>query len=149
MQQEANTPGQLYYFSPAFQCYTSPPFYRNLLTELEWVASVVDQCSETARLIIWKQLFILVGTPSLTSDKPFSSVIKTWSESNTVNLLAIELLYLAFATALDKHPNLIHDNLPKRSSLAKLPININIKSLAPQVNSFLFFFINYIFFIYL
>ena len=53
-----------------------------------------DKISETARLIIWKQLFILVGTPSLTSDKPFSSVIKLGKvEKKILDELVFELIF--------------------------------------------------------
>ena len=103
---------QQYFFSPSFQCYTSPLFYRSLLLELEWVASVVDDCKEQAREIVWNQLFILSGAPKgLKSNKPISPIVSGWSQSSTMNLLAIELLYLAFATALNQYPDFIKNNI--------------------------------------
>jgi len=105
-----------YFFSPSFQCYTSPLFYRSILLELEWVASVVDDCKEAAREIVWKQLFILCGAPpGLSSSKLISPVIVGWKKSSTMNLLAIELLYLAFATALNQFPDFIKTNITAKN----------------------------------
>merc|ERR1712137_86475 len=43
--------------------------------------------------------------------------IANWSKSTTMNLLAIELLYLAFAVALNKFPDFIKNNLSDKHLL--------------------------------
>lgn len=107
---------QQYFFSPSFQCYTSPLFYRSLLLELEWVAGIVDDCKEQARELVWKQLFVLSGAPKgLKSSKQILPIISGWVQSSTMNLLAIELLYLAFATALNQYPDFIKNNITMKS----------------------------------
>lgn len=104
-----------YFYSPAFQCYTSPPFYKSLLSELQYVSSFIDLCKPQSREIVWKQLFILLGAKPVLCSKVFGPVLKAWAEAPTINLLAIELLYLSFAISLDKNPDLIKDVSPKRT----------------------------------
>ena len=110
-------PNQYYLFSPTFQCYTSTPFYRNLLIELEHVASYIDQGKSRSREIVWRQLFTLLGAKPVVCSKPFEPVLKSWTESPTINLLAIELLYLAFATAFDRFPDLIKTRFPSGTQI--------------------------------
>jgi hypothetical protein len=100
------------YFSPCFQCYTSAPFYKSILQELEWVASVIDNCYPPAREQVWAQLFAMTGASRTKCSKQFSSIVKGWTESPTLNLLAIELLYLSFAIALERNGNIFTENLP-------------------------------------
>ena len=110
-----------FFFSPTFQCYTSPPFYRGLLLELDYVSWFVDQCKPYARAVIWKQLFALLGAKPIQCSRPFFPILRQWTESNTINLLAIELLYLAFATTLDCNPQLIISNFEPKSSAMSQP----------------------------
>ena len=126
---------QQYFFSPSFQCYTSPLFYRSLLLELEWVSSVVDDCKPPAREIVWGQLFVLSGMPKgLKSSKAFLPVVNNWMRGSTMNLLAIELLYLAFATALNQYPDFIKNNLtPKHRELASTLENTPYVPMTKQV----------------
>lgn len=76
------------------------------------MSSVVDDCNPPARETVWRQLFVLSGMPKgLKSSKPFLPVVNNWMRGSTMNLLAIELLYLAFATALNQYPDFIKNNL--------------------------------------
>jgi len=96
-----------YYYSVSFQCYTSSLFYSSLLVELEYAALILDDTTPEAREIVWNRLFILCGGPkqgNFKSSKLISPVIKKWIEATSKNLLAIELLYLAFAISLNKFP---------------------------------------------
>lgn len=119
MEQQGGT--SQFFFSPTFQCYTSPPFYRGLLLELDYVSWFVDQCKPYARAVIWKQLFALLDAKPLQCSRPFFPILRQWTESNTINLLAIELLYLAFATTLDCNPQLITSYFEPKGTAAPQP----------------------------
>ena len=124
-----------YFYSPAFQCYTSPPFYKSLLSELQYVSSFIDICKPQAREIVWRQLFTLIGAKPLMCSKVFGPVLKAWAEAPTINLLAIELLYLSFAISLDNYPDLIKDANAKRIVPDILPHPMRV----PSVRFFLLF----------
>jgi len=107
------SPATPFYFSNTFQCFTTPPFYRSLLLELEFVSNKIDQCKPTAREQVWKHLFTLVGGRADAScSQLFTPILTSWINSPTINLLAVELLYLAFAVAFDRVPNLLGTNYP-------------------------------------
>lgn len=101
-----------YFFSPAFQCYTSPPFYKNLLSDLQYISVYIDQCRPNAREVVWEQLFVLLGAKPAACSKLFGPVLRAWAEAPTINLLAVELLYLSFAISLEKYPELLKGALP-------------------------------------
>lgn len=134
-----NSSEQLY-FSPCFQCYTSAPFYKSILQELEWVASVIDNCHPPAREQVWAQLFAMTGANRNKCSKPFSAIVKGWTESSTLNLLAIELLYLSFAIALERNVNIFTENLPpscKESLLVPKMISseLSLENIAQSIQS--------------
>ena len=93
------------FYSPTFHCYTSPAFYRELLSELEKLSVHLDKSKASLREAVWEQLFILLGAKQVPYSKPFSDIIRAWKESPTINLLAIELLYIAISIVLDKSPS--------------------------------------------
>jgi len=119
--EQRSASGSQFFFSPTFQCYTSPPFYRGLLLELDYVSWFVDQCKPYARAVIWKQLFALLGAKPIQCTRPFFPILRQWTESTTINLLAIELLYLAFATTLDCNPTLITAHFEPKSNATSQP----------------------------
>lgn len=110
------------FFSQTFKCYTSPLFYRNLVSELEWISSFFDLASTNARELVWHQLFIIVGVKSFPCSRLFVPIIKTWIETPTISLFAIELLYIAFALAFDKNPDILRTNIQNVTLHPELPV---------------------------
>ena len=90
------------FYSPTFHCSTSPSFYRDILSELETLAESLDNSKSTIREAVWNHLFILLGAKQITCSNKFSPIIKAWKESPTINLLAIELLYISISIVLEK-----------------------------------------------
>lgn len=98
-----------YYFSPAFQCYAAPTFYKVMLKELESIAIYADRCRPAIRQVVWKRLFILLGcSPDTLCTNSFGPILREWTRPQYyLNLLAVEALYLAFAICLEQNPNLL------------------------------------------
>lgn len=102
---QTNLQGAL--FSPLFQCATTLPFYAALLNELQAMATLVDPCPAVVREIIWEHVFLLIGVQPHRCDLSLKPIIEAWLSAPTVNLLAVELLYIAFVRALANHPDLL------------------------------------------
>jgi hypothetical protein len=122
-------------FSPTFQCFTSFPLYAALLLELQTLALLIDQREPEARAAVWAQLFALIGigghsrlgprvsdenvmkTPYGIDGQPensmtarFTPIIEQWLESKTLNLLAVELLYLSFSLSILQYQDLLGED---------------------------------------
>ena len=94
-------------FSPTFKCVTSLQFYAALLLELQKVASIVDSLAESSRQFVWSNLFEIAGLPDHKCSEHFTPILSGWLSSPTVNLLAVELLYVAFNVATLRFPALL------------------------------------------
>lgn len=95
-------------YSNTFRCFTTYNFYSSMLVQLRDVCTQIDGCAEQARDQVWGQIFSLVG---LSKPGPcyqnFSPILARWLEYPTMNITAIELMYLAFGTAMVKNPMLL------------------------------------------
>jgi hypothetical protein len=100
-------------FSPLFQCHTTLAFYAALLAELQAMAALVDPCPSIVREIIWEQVFLLIGVHPHRCETHLKPIIEAWLSSPTVNLLAVELLYISFVRALANHPDLLRAQSPQ------------------------------------
>jgi len=58
----------------------------------------------------------------MTSTRLLSPTVANWINSSTMNLLAIELLYLAFSVALNKYPDFIKNNVKLRHTPTNPPL---------------------------
>lgn len=117
--------GQYQVYSAVFQCFVGLPFYASLMLELQSMARAIDDRPAAARRAVWCQLLTLISptrtlpssstsssSPSSTAavpDAQFGPVVAGWLAGTTTNLLAVELLYLAFMLALLKYPDLLDD----------------------------------------
>lgn len=77
-----------------------------MFVDLTTATKMFDDCEESAREAVWTQLLSLIGAKHIPCSKKFSPVLQSWVSSPTINLLAIELLFLAFALTIEKHPEL-------------------------------------------
>jgi len=90
--------------SPLFQVTVDSEVYANILLSLKAMAEKADGCSDFTRVLLWTQLFSLVGC-TLSNSKRFSQIIRVWTVEDAVNVLAIELLYVSFLLVQIMHPS--------------------------------------------
>lgn len=101
-----------YIFSETFRCFLPPSFYQTLLEELRIVSVFIDKGRTKAREMVWKELFALTDAKPVVCMKPFGPIVQSWSNGNSINPLAIELLFLSFMNSVEKHPSYFSFPIP-------------------------------------
>lgn len=100
-----HTPYQILY-SNTFQCYTSLAFYGALLAQLKAWVKQLDAGSARSRSLVWAHLFCLVGRDQTSSD-PITPMLHAIVSAPKMDLMDVELLYLAILLATKLYPQLL------------------------------------------
>jgi uncharacterized membrane protein len=74
--------------SPLFQVTVDSEVYATMLRSLKAMAEKVDGCSDFTRVLVWTQLFSLVGC-ALSNSKRLSQIIQIWTAEDAVNVLGM------------------------------------------------------------
>jgi len=108
-------------FGKPFQMFSSCDLSSALLFELHNYCLLLDTAPSSVREYVWRQVFAIVGIDvknenSLNFKNLFSPIIKAWLSEPTLNLQAIEILYLAIAESFIQQPQLLTQNFATNNS---------------------------------
>jgi len=93
-------------FSPIFKCLTTMSFYASILRELEDYVALIDDCPSWSREIVWEQLFTIVGSDKRKFSGFFTPVLQDTMKETKVNLMDIEVMFLAFFLIINIFPEI-------------------------------------------
>lgn len=128
-----HTPYQILY-SNTFQCYTSLAFYGALLVQLKAWVRQLDAGSARSRSLVWAHLFCLVGRDQTSSD-PIAPVLQAIVSAPKMDLMDVELLYLAVLLASKLYPQLLSSASANSNAATPEPLTSSAPSSAPTVTA--------------
>ena len=121
-----HTPYQILY-SNTFQCYTSLAFYGALLAQLKAWVRALDAGSARSRSLVWSHLFCLVGSDQVSSD-PITPVLQAIVSAPKMDLMDVELLYLAVLLATKLYPQLLTSSASSSAAATPEPSTTSVSS---------------------